>query len=108
MGSSGQLQEWLRQFFATYGIPEELASDGGLTYMSYETQKFLADYGVKHRVLSMAFAQSNKRAELGVKSMKRLIRENTGADGSLCISKFLQALMMYYNTPDRDTHRSPA
>ena len=107
-GSSRQLQEWLRQYFATYGIPEELASDGGLTYTSYDTQKFLSDYGVRHRLSSVAFAQSNKRAELGVKSMKRLIRENTNRDGSLTNDKFLQALMTYRNTPDRDTQLSPA
>ena len=70
-----------------YGIPEELASDGCLTFVSYETQKFLADYGVKHRLSSVAFAQSNKRAELGVKSMKRLIPENTGMESSLTNSK---------------------
>ena len=40
--------------------------------------------------------------------MKRLIRENTNRDGSLTNDKFLQALMTYRNTPDRDTHRSPA
>ena len=107
-GSSRQLQEWLRQSFATFGIPEELSSDGGLTYMSYDTQKFLADYGVRHRLSSVAFAQSNKRAELGVKSMKRLIRENTNRDGSLTNDKFLKALMTYRNTPDRDTGLSPA
>ena len=106
--NSRQLQEWFRQFVATYGIPEELASDGGPTYASYVTQKFLADYGVKHRLSSVAFAQSNKRAELGVKSMKRLIRENTNGDGSRTNDKFLQALMTYRNTPDRDTQLSPA
>ena len=107
-GSSRQLQEWLRQYFATYGIPEELATDGGLTYTSYEIQKFLADYGIKHRLSSVAFAQSNKRAELGVKSMKRLIKENTNRDGSLTNDKFLRAIMTYRNTPDRDTGKSPA
>ena len=107
-GSSRQLQEWLRQHFATYGIPEELATDGGLTYMAHETQKFLEDYGVRHRLSSVAFAQSNKRAELGVKSMKRLIRENTNGDGSISNNRFLQALMTYRNTPDRDTSLSPA
>ena len=107
-GNSRQLQEWLRDYFATYGIPEELATDGGLTYTLYETQKFLADYGIKHRLSSVALAQSNKRAELGVKSMKRLIRENTNSDGSLTNDKFLRALMTYRNTPDRDTNKSPA
>ena len=55
LGSSRQLKDWLRQFFTTYSIPAELASDGGLTFMSYETQKFLTDYGVKHRHYSVAF-----------------------------------------------------
>ena len=41
--------------------------------MAYETQKFLSDYGVKHCVSSVAFPHSNQRAELAVKSMKRLI-----------------------------------
>ena len=54
-GSSTKLREWLRQFFATYGIPEELSTDGGLTFTAYETEKFLADYGVKHRLSSVAF-----------------------------------------------------
>ena len=40
--------------------------------------------------------------------MKKLIRENTNRDGSLTNDKFLQALMTYRNTPDWDTHRSPA
>ena len=76
--------------------------------MSYDTQKLLADYGVKHMLSSSALAQSNKRANLGVKSVKRLVRENTNMDGSLTNDKFLQALMTYRNTPDRDTNLSPA
>ena len=36
-GSSIKLNEWPRQFLSTYGIPEELSSDGGKTYASYET-----------------------------------------------------------------------
>ena len=107
-GSSGKLRDCLRDYFATFGIPEELATDGGLTYMSYETQKFLKDYGVKHRLSSVALPQSNKRAELAVKSMKRLLRENTNGDGSLKNDKYFRALMSYRNTPDRDTKKSPA
>ena len=107
-GSSVKLREWLRQFFATFGIAEELSTDGGLTFTAYETQKFLSDYGVRHRLSSVAFPHSNQRAELGVKSMKRLIRENTSGDGGLDNDKFLRALMQYRNTPDRDTGISPA
>ena len=42
-GSSTKLREWLRQFFATYGIPEELSTDGGLTFTAYETVKLNTD-----------------------------------------------------------------
>ena len=42
-GSSSQLKDCSWEYFATFGIPEELATDGGLTYMSYKTQKFLKD-----------------------------------------------------------------
>ena len=91
-----------------HGIPEEISTDGGSTYMAYETQKFLSDYGINHRVSSVAFPHSNQRAELAVKSMKRLCRENTNRDGSLDSDKFLRAVMTYRNTPDRDTGRSPA
>ena len=76
LSSFAGLAQAAPEFFATYGIPEQLASDGSL--MSYETQKCLADYSVKHRLSSVAFAQSNKWAELGVKSMKREERTQTG------------------------------
>ena len=106
--SATKLVENLRCYFSMHGIPEEIASDGGPTYMAYVTQKFLSDYGVRHRVSSVAFPHSNQRAELAVKSMKRLCRENTNQDGSLDNDRFLRAVMSYRNTPDRDTKRSPA
>ena len=43
-----------------------------------------------------------------MKSMKRMIAENTGAGGSLDTDKFAVAMMTYRNTPDRDTKLSPA
>ena len=43
-----------------------------------------------------------------MKSAKRMIRENIGPDGSLKKDRFLRALMLHRNTPDRDTLLSPA
>ena len=106
--SNSALINSLKTYFSTYGIPEELASDGGSTYTAYQTQKFLQDYGVHHRLSSVAYPHSNQRAELAVKSMKRLLRENIGLDGKLNTDKFQRAVMQYRNTPDRDTGRSPA
>ena len=82
-GSSKKVIEVLRDHFGRYGVPEELATDGALNFTGYEVESFLEKFGVKHRVSSAMFPQSNMRAELGVRSMKRLCRENTSACGTL-------------------------
>ena len=63
---------------------------------------------MRHRVSSAHFPHSNLRAETGVKSVKRLIAENTGPGGVLDCDRFTAALLTYRNTPDRDTGVSPA
>ncbi|XP_066935533.1 uncharacterized protein [Clytia hemisphaerica] len=64
-GSSGLIDS-LRRSFVTYGIPEELASDGGPEFTSRSTESFLKSWGVRQRISSTAFPHSNSRAEIGV------------------------------------------
>ena len=98
----------LRATFATFGISEELTSDGGPEYTANATKQFLNNWGVRHRVSSVAFPHSNCRAEIAVKTIKRLIMENTGPKGTLNTEKFQRAILQYRNTPDRETGLSPA
>ena len=106
--SAEELVQSLREYFATYGVPKEITSDGGMAYVADYTREFLRTWGVEHRVSSAYNPHANLRAETAVKSMKRLISNNTGVSGSLNTNAFLAAILNYRNTPDRDTGLSPS
>ena len=98
----------LRALFVTYGVPEELSSDGGPQFKAHDFGRFLAQWGVSHRNSSAEYPQSNGRAELGVKSAKRIIRNNTSPNGSLDNDNAARAIMTYRNTPLPYINLSPA
>ena len=106
-GSEG-LVTCLRNYFSRFGVPEEMSSDGGPEFTSGSTQDFLHRWGVRHRLSSTYNPQSNGRAEVAVKSAKRLLRSNTGPSGTLDTDRFLRAMMQLRNTPDPDCQLSPA
>ena len=106
-GAKGLCQA-LRQVFATFGVPEEISSDGGPEFTARESKDFYRRWGIRHRLSSAYFPQSNGRAELAVKSTKRLLEDNVGPNGELNTDKVLCALLQQRNTPDRDCLLSPA
>ena len=98
----------LRSYFSRFGIPLEMASDGGPEFTATMTKTFLHRWGISHRNSSAYLPQSNGRAEVAVKTAKRLLRSNIGPDGSLNTDNFLRAMLQLRNTPDPDCHLSPA
>ena len=98
----------LRKFFDTFGVPEELSSDGGPEFTAGITTDSLKKWGVQPRISSAYNPQSNGRAEVAVKTAKRLLRNNVGPTGSLDNDKLLRALLQIRNTPDPDCNLSPA
>ena len=98
----------MRRVFATFSIADELSSDGGPEFTAAATRTLLTNWGVHHRLSSVAFPRSNCRAEVGVKTSKRMIMDNTDARGRLDTDKFQRAMLIYRNTPDHTTKLSPA
>lgn len=82
-------RQWSRIYYGSYmSIPEGV--------------------GVHHRLSSMAFPHSNCRAEVGVKTVQRLITNNATPNGSPNTDSLQMAILQYCNTPDPNTRQSPA
>ena len=105
-GAEG-LMRICRDLFATFGVPREMSTDGASQFTSRAFQKFIKNWGISHRLSSAYHAQSNGRAEVGVKMIKRLLRDNTNDNGDLNTDEVMRALLAYRNTPD-ESGMSPA
>ncbi len=106
-GSHG-LVTLIKNFCGTFGVPVELSSDQGKEFVADETQDFFLRWGIRHRDSAAYNPQSNGRAELAVKSTKRLLENNIGSDGKLNTDRFIRALLTKRNTPDPTSKVSPA
>ena len=106
-GADGLVKR-LREVFVTFGVAEELTSDGGPQFTAGKTQEFLKSWGVSHRLTSVANPHGNCRAEIAVKTVKRMLMDNTSATGSINIDKFQKAMLVYRNSIDPETKVSPA
>ena len=107
--NAGFVQTEFRKWFAIFGVPEHMTYDGGPPFGSTSLNLFLDHWGVDTTWQSSAhYAQSNGRAELGVKAAKRIIYDNVSPNGSLDTDNFVRALLQHRNTPLQGINKSPA
>ena len=85
-----------------------MSIDCGPNLVSHETTTWLRKWKVNIRTSSPYYHQSNGRAEAGVKSLKHLLKGNTGPKGSIKSDQVAHALLQYRNTPLRGINNSPA
>ena len=98
----------LLKFFRTYGKPEEISIDGGPPFNGHEWTEFTKTWKIRIRQSSAYYAQSNGRAEVAVKVVKRILMDNIGKNGELETDKATKALMCHRNTPSQASGMSPA
>ena len=105
---SANIIKALRDYCCTFEIPAILSTDGASVFTSQQMQHFCQQWGITQRISSAYHPTSNKRAELGVKSAKRMVRDNIHPDGSLDNDAFARALLTHRNNPCPTTGLSPA
>ena len=87
----------LKSIFARLGVPEQIFSDGGPQFSSYEFDEFAKNYGFEHVTSSPHFPQSNGLAEKGVNIVKTLFKKCKISGEDPYIS-----LMNYRSSPIRN------
>ena len=103
------IKKVLLMYFSIFGVPQELASDGGPPFDSLEYRNFLITWNIQRRLSSAYYPQSNGRAEVGVKSAKRILLGNVDPKtGKLDNEKAVKALLAHRNTPNQQSGVSPA
>ena len=99
----------LLMYFAIFGVPEEIAADGGPPFDSNDYNVFLKQWKIRKRLSSAYYPQSNGRAEAGVKTAKHILLGNVDSrTGKLDNENAVKALMTHRNTPCQLTGISPA
>jgi len=88
----------MQGFFADFGVPVRVKSDGGPQFKSREYQDFLKNWGSEAQLTSPHNPQANGHAEACVKAMKSLVKK-TSPGRRLDRSSFLQGILEWRNTP---------
>ena len=60
----------------------------------------MEDYGIKHRISSVANQHANARAELGVKTVRRMLMDIVSAQGIMGRAVVSRTLIQLRNTLD--------
>ena len=81
--NSSHLIKTLRNYCVTWGVARSLSSDGDSVFTSREMTDWLQRWDVQQRLSAAYYPRSNKRAEIAVKSGKRMIMSNVGPAGTL-------------------------
>ena len=75
MGATGfDVTKFLARLCEDYWVPVSCTSDGGPNLTAKVVEDMMRDYGIHHRISSVANPHANARAELGVKTVKTMLR----------------------------------
>ena len=103
------IKKCLLDWFKTFGVPNEISTDGGPPFQSADYRSFLKTWDIAARLSSAYYPQSNGRAEVAVKTMKRTLFGNINpTTGELDTEAATRAILAHRNTPAQQSQLSPS
>ena len=100
MGTTGfDVTKFLAKLCEDYAVPNLTAK---------VVEDMMEDYGIHHRISSVANPHKNAGAELGVKTVKKMLLDIVSAKGILDRDVVSRTLLQLRKTPDRDRKLPPA
>ena len=103
-----ELLKILRVHCQRQGIPRCIFTDGSSIFCAQEVKDFFKRYDIQHFVSSVGHPHANLRNDVGVKILKRMLRDVVSESGSLDHDSVTEALLNYANTRCRVLKKSPA
>ena len=96
----------VRRLFSSFGLPEQVVTDNGPTFVSEEFRLFLKQNGVKHIRVSPYHPSSNGAMEWLIQTFRSAMKAGVTEELSLQhrLSSFL---MTYCTTPHTTTSKTP-
>ncbi|GKC28433.1 reverse transcriptase domain-containing protein [Tanacetum coccineum] len=70
--------KFLRRLFARFGVLKALISDQGTHFWNSQLEKALQKYGVTHKLSTTYHPQTNKKAKVTNKAIKRILERSVG------------------------------
>ena len=99
--------KFMRSQFERFGVPKVVKSNGGLPFNSVAWRAFLKRWGIRHRMSSAYYPESNSRAEIRARVAKRVIAKNT-KNCNIDRDEVTRAVLQYLNSPLTGLTESPA
>jgi transposase InsO family protein len=83
-----------KNIFTRFGCPRVLISDGGSHFCNAQLKKVLDHYGVKHKVATPYYPQTNGQAEVSNRELKRILEKTVNSSRKDWSSKLNDTLWL--------------